>query len=157
MSVDKFTYDSETKTVKVTMSDEEIHGNIDGGHTLRIILEKQKKEELHYEQYVFFEFFTGIASPVELAEARNQSVQVDQRSIEELNRSFETIKDALKEESYFSRIAFKQNEHIGEKNIIDVREIIAIMNMFNQVLYPRLGDSQPIQSYTGRAASLTKF
>jgi hypothetical protein len=31
------------------------------------------------------------------------------------------------------------------------------MNMFNQVLYPRLGDSQPIQSYTGRAASLTRF
>lgn len=157
MSVDKFSYDNETKKVKVTLSDEEIHGNIDGGHTLRIILEKQKKEELHYEQYVFFEFFTGIASPVELAEARNQSVQVDQRSIEELNRSFETIKDALKNETYFSRIAFKQNEHVGEKNIIDIREIIAIMNMFNQVLYPRLGDTQPIQSYTGRAASLTRF
>ncbi len=157
MSVDKFAYDNETKMVRVTLTDEEIHGNIDGGHTLRIILEKQKREELHYEQYVFFEFFTGISSPVELAEARNQSVQVDQRSIEELNRSFETIKKALEKEPYFPRIAFKQNEHVGEKNIIDIREIVAIMNMFNQVLYPRLGDAQPIQSYTGRAASLVKF
>lgn len=157
MSVDQFTYDNATKKVKVTLTNEEVHGNIDGGHTLKIILEKQKNETLHYEQYVFFEFFTDISSPVELAEARNQSVQVDQRSIEELNKSFETIKEALKKEEYYPRIAFKQNEHIGQKNIIDVREIIAIMNMFNQKLYPRSGDNQPIQSYTGRAASLTKF
>ena len=157
MSVDKFAYDNKTETVKVTLSDPEIHGNIDGGHTLRIILTKQRNNELLFEQYVFFEFFTGISSPVELAEARNQSVQVDQRSIEELNRSFEPIKDALKNEDFYNRIAFKQNEHAGEKNVIDVREIIAIMNMFNQSLYPKNGETQPIQSYTGKEASLNRF
>ena len=157
MSVNKFTYDNKTGKVKVIMTDPEIHGNIDGGHTLKIILQKQQKDELHFEQYVFFEFFTGISSPVELAEARNQSVQVDQRSIEELNRSFQPIKDALKNEIFYNRIAFKQNEHAGEKNIIDIREIIAIMNMFNQSLYPMRGDTQPIQSYTGKEASLNRF
>ena len=108
MSVDQFTYDNATKKVKVTLTNDEVHGNIDGGHTLKIILEKQKNETLHYEQYVFFEFFTGISSPVELAEARNQSVQVDQRSIEELNKSFETIKEALKKEEYYPRIALNR-------------------------------------------------
>lgn len=157
MSVDEFSYDNKTSQIKVTLTDSEIHGNIDGGHTLKIILEKQKNNELLFEQYVFFEFFTGITSPVELAEARNQSVQVDQRSIEELNRSFDAIKDALKNESFFGRIAFKQNEHYGEKNIIDVREVIAIMNMFNQSIYPPTGDTQPIQSYTGKEASLNRF
>lgn len=157
MSVDKFAYDNKTGRVKVTLSDPEIHGNIDGGHTLKIILTKQKNNELLFEQYVFFEFFTGISSPVELAEARNQSAQVDQRSIEELNRSFEPIKAALKNESFYNRIAFKQNEHVGDKNVIDVREIIAIMNMFNQKLYPKGGDAQPIQSYTGKEASLNRF
>lgn len=157
MSVDKFAFDNKTGMVKVTLSDPEIHGNIDGGHTLKIILTKQKNNELLFEQYVFFEFFTGISSPVELAEARNQSVQVDQRSIEELNRSFEPIKEALKNEGFYGRIAFKQNEHVGEKNVIDVREVIAIMNMFNQSLYPKEGDTQPIQSYTGKEASLNRF
>lgn len=157
MSVERFEYDNKTKKVKVTLADPEIHGNIDGGHTLKIILTKQKEGELLFEQYVFFEFFTGISSPVELAEARNQSVQVDQRSIEELNRSFQPIKDALKNEEFYNRIAFKQNEHAGEKNIIDVREIIAIMNMFNQSIYPVRGDTQPIQSYTGKEASLNRF
>lgn len=157
MSVDKFAYDNKTGMIKVTLSDPEIHGNIDGGHTLKIILTKQKNNELFFEQYVFFEFFTGISSPVELAEARNQSVQVDQRSIEELNRSFEPIKAALKNESFYNRIAFKQNEHVGDKNVIDVREIIAIMNMFNQSLYPKGGDAQPIQSYTGKETSLNRF
>ncbi|RKJ43157.1 AIPR protein [bacterium 1XD8-76] len=157
MSVDKFDYDNKTGKVKVTLTDAEIHGNIDGGHTLKIILEKQRDCELLFEQYVFFEFFTGISSPVELAEARNQSIQVDQRSIEELNRSFQPIKEALKNESFFDRIAFKQNEHAGQKNVIDIREIIAIMNMFNQSIYPLRGDTQPIQSYTGKEASLNRF
>ena len=157
MSVDKFAYDNKTGLVKVILSDPEIHGNIDGGHTLKIILKKQINNELLFEQYVFFEFFTGISSPVELAEARNQSIQVDQRSIEELNRSFEPIKKALKNENYFNRIAFKQNQHVGDKNIIDVREIIAILNMFNQSIYPKESDAQPIQSYTGKEASLNRF
>lgn len=157
MSVDKFAYDNKTGLVKVILSDPEIHGNIDGGHTLKIILQKQINNELLFEQYVFFEFFTGISSPVELAEARNQSIQVDQRSIEELNRSFEPIKEALKNENYFNRIAFKQNQHVGDKNVIDVREIIAILNMFNQSIYPKESDAQPIQSYTGKEASLNRF
>lgn len=157
MSVDSFSYDNQTGKVKVTLDNPEIHGNIDGGHTLRIIVEKQKKKELHYEQYVFFEFFTGIKSPVDLAEARNSSVQVDARSIEELKKTFDCFKYALRNETFFDRIAFKQNEHAGEKNIIDIQEIIAITNMFNQAMYPTKGESQPIQSYTGKAASLTRF
>lgn len=64
---------------------------------------------------------------------------------------------ALKNESFYNRIAFKQNEHVGDKNVIDVREIIAIMNMFNQSLYPKGGDAQPIQSYTGKETSLNRF
>lgn len=46
MSVNKFTYDNKTGKVKVIMTDPEIHGNIDGGHTLKIILQKQQKDEL---------------------------------------------------------------------------------------------------------------
>ena len=157
MSVSSFFYDNQTGKVKVTMDNPEVHGNIDGGHTMRIIIDKKKNKEIHCEQYVFFEFFTGITSPVDLAEARNTSVQVDARSIEELKKTFECFKKALAKEEFYDRIAFKQNEHNGEKNILDIKEIIAITNMFNQTLYPKTGDSQPIQSYTGKAASLERY
>lgn len=42
-------------------------------------------------------------------------------------------------------------------NIIDVREIISIINMFNPILYDPMTPIHPIQSYTGKAASLNKF
>lgn len=157
MSVRNFSYDNQTGQITVVLDDRDIHGNIDGGHTLRIIVDKKQKNELLFEQYVFFEFFTGIKTPVDLAEARNLSVQVDQRSIEELNKSFECFKNALSDEEFYNRIAFKQNEHSGEKNVLDIKEIVAITNMFNQSMYPIKGESQPIQSYTGKVASLNRF
>lgn len=56
------------------------------------------------------------------------------------------------------------NQHYGEAfRPIDVREIITILNMFNQNLYPVMseggtaGDLQPVQSYTGKEYSLKRF
>ena len=129
MSVRNFSYDNQTGQITVVLDDRDIHGNIDGGHTLRIIVDKKQKNELLFEQYVFFEFFTGIKTPVDLAEARNLSVQVDQRSIEELNKSFECFKNALSDEEFYNRIAFKQNEHSVEKNVLDIKEIVTITNV----------------------------
>ena len=117
----------------------------------------RKKTPLFFEKYVYFEFFTGIKDPAQLAEARNSSVQVDRRSIEELNKSFDFVKIALKDTGFYNRIAFKQNEHHGELNIIDIREIIAIMNMFNHLITPQGSDIQPITSYTGKELSLNRF
>ncbi|MDZ7543821.1 AIPR protein, partial [Clostridium perfringens] len=100
-----------------------------------------------------------------LAEARNTSVAVDDKSIEELKGSFDCIKEIIQNQKigtdkYFDRIAFKQNEYWGDKektNVIDVREIIAIMNMFNPYLYNPNEPTHPIQSYTGKEVSLKKF
>lgn len=157
MSIDTFAFNNKTDEVTVTLTNPDVHGNIDGGHTLKIILNAQKNNSLVFEQYVYFEFFTGIKDPAQLAEARNSSVQVDRRSIEELNKSFDYVKIALKDTDFYNRIAFKQNEHHGEQNIIDVREIIAIMNMFNRNITPQSSDTQPIVSYTGKEASLSRF
>ena len=116
------------------------------------------------ERYVFLEIFTGIDSPVELASARNTSVQVDLKSIEELQKSFEVLKDITKNLKFSNRIAYKMNEHYND-NIepVDVREVIAVLSMFSQTLYPiqntdgTLNDQQPIQCYTGKEATLKRF
>lgn len=164
-SADDISYDNKTCMATLSFTDPKCHGNIDGGHTLKIIIENNKyineNPNRYCKQYVEFEVITGIESTVLLAEARNTSTPVDTMSIEELNKSFDCIKKILENEKidndlYFSRISFKQNEHYQQKNIIDGREIIAILNMFNPTLY-KVGENHPIQSYTGKEASLKRF
>lgn len=164
MSADAVSYDNKLGVVDIEMNDTTIHGNIDGGHTLRAILDLNNQQLLPDDRYVFMEIYTGIDSPVELAAARNTSVQVDLKSIEELQKSFDVIKESLKTMDFSNRIAYKMNEHYNDDIVpIDVREIIAIMLMFSQTVYPykkadgSLNDIQPIQCYTGKEASLKKF
>lgn len=165
LSANSVSYDNQTKTATLILTDPEKHGNIDGGHTLRAIFEAKSAGSLLKDRYVFLEIFTGLDSPVELAEARNTSVQVDLKSIEELKSSFDVLKKCFSDVVFSSRIAYKMNEHYNQPDIspIDIREIITIINMFNQALYPlhsndgRLADLQPIQSYTGKESSLKRF
>jgi hypothetical protein len=164
MSVDSVEYDNKSGNVLLTMDDPELHGNVDGGHTLRAILEAKSKNLLTDDKYVFFEVFTGLNSPVELAAARNTSVQVDLKSIEELNNSFAVVKDVYKDLPFYERIAYKMNEHYNDDiDGMDVREIIAITIMFSQEIYSfrtafgTLSEQQPIQCYSGKEASLKKF
>lgn len=165
LSAESVDYDNQKKIVTVTFTDSNKHGNIDGGHTLRAIIEAQKSGLVSSERYVFMEIFTGLETPVELAAARNTSVQVDLKSIEELKDSFDVIKKAFDELPFSNRIAYKMNEHYNNPDIvpIDVREIITVLNMFNQAIYPirnndgRLSELQPVQCYTGKEASLKRF
>lgn len=168
-SADDISYDNKTKMATLILTDKNIHGNIDGGHTLRIITEYNSNRindisPNYFCQYVEFEVVTGLESTVLIAEARNTSAQVDTSSIEELKNSFDCIKKIIGEQkirgnTYFDRISFKQNQYHDNadiKNIIDIREIISIINMFSPVIYPKNGN-HPIQSYTGKETSLKKF
>ena len=162
VSAEEITYDNKNSTVELVLSDNEIHGIIDGGHTYKIIIKEQ--DILMSDKYVSFEVITQVSHIELLAEARNTSVAVDDKSIEELKGSFDCIKNIIQSEmigddKYYDRIAFKQNEFWGseEKNVIDVREIIAIMNMFNPYLYDPSVAIHPVQSYTGKEVSLKKF
>lgn len=165
MSVEKAKWDNTTGELSLYLTDPEIHGNIDGGHTLRAILEAKNKNILSNNRYVFMEIIVGLDSPVELAAARNTSVQVDLKSIAELENSFEVLKKAFEKLPFSNRIQYKMNEHYNELDVvaIDVREIIAILIMFSQEIYPyknahgTLAELQPIQCYSGKEASLKKF
>ncbi len=164
LSVSNVSYDNKMGVVTIELGDPEIHGNIDGGHTLRAIFELQEKKVIDDDRYVFLEIFTGISSPVELASARNTSVQVDLKSIEELQKSFDVLKDILKDLKFSDRIAYKMNEHYNDDvNPIDVRDVLSLIIMFSQEIYcyknpeGTLNDQQPIQCYTGKEATLKRF
>ncbi len=165
MSAQTVSYDNKSEVVTIELNNPDIHGNIDGGHTLRAILTLRDDEVLSDDRYVFLEIFTGIDSPVELAAARNTSVQVDTKSIEELQKSFEPIKEVLKDLPFANRVAYKMNEHFNESGVrpIDVKDVLSIIMMFSQMVYPykdtdgTLSDLQPTQCYSGKEATLKKF
>ncbi len=165
LSVKEVSFDNSNGILTIEMEDPEIHGNIDGGHTLRAILDAQASNVLQDERYVFVELFTGLESPVELAAARNTSVQVDLKSIAELENNFAILKETFADCEFSNRIAYKMNEHYNVPNIIpiDVREVLSVLIMFSQNLYPlktsfgTLSEVQPVQCYTGKETTLRKF
>lgn len=170
ISADHVTYDNRSGVAGIFLDTPTQHGNIDGGHTLRIIIECQHKVrdgvlKAMPNQYVEVEVIVGLDSPEGLAEARNTSVAVDLKSMEELRKSFDTLKAILEPcyidgEHYLDRIEFHQNQmrSVGKKNPIDVREVISILNMFNLRLYPNGRSSpHPIQSFSGKEVGLERF
>ncbi len=153
-------YDNKNCNVTVDFGDNDetdVYGDIDGGHTYKIICENR---ENNYDQYVQFEMMTGVEEIIaQLAEARNNSVQVDVKSMAELMLKFEPLKEGLEGLPFFKRIAFKQNQLEFDDNgkkekMIDAREIVAIVSMFNINKY---GLTQPIQAYSSKAKMLEYY
>ncbi|MBQ9790696.1 MAG: AIPR family protein [Clostridia bacterium] len=164
ISVEKITFNNKTDEAEIVLSDHEKHGIIDGGHTFKIVCQNKDKIE-ETEKFVSIEFIENFDIIENLAEARNTSVAVDDSSMEELRGSFDCFKNIFEThtiggDNYFKRIRFKQNEHRYDENIsniIDIKEIIAITNMFNPYLYCPSEAVHPIQSYSGKEVSLRRF
>lgn len=158
LSAKKVQYDVKRSLVTIDFEDDLLHGNIDGGHTYKIICE-HKQDKL--EQIVQFEVMTGVEDIIEaLARARNTSVQVDEKSLAELANKFDPIKDCIKSLPFLNRIAFKQNQiEVDDNNkklkMIDTREIVAILSIFNIHLFDE--QTHPIKAYSSKAVLLKQY
>lgn len=158
ISASKVTFNNIKETVRLEFSDDEYFGNIDGGHTYKIIC-AHKNENL--DQYVQFEVMTGVEDIIEdLARARNTSVQVDEKSMAELAKKFDPIKESLEGMPFFNRIAFKQNQTILNNKgksvkMIDARDVVAIISMFDIDHFDE--ESQPTQAYSSKRTILSSL
>lgn len=159
ISAGKVMFNNQKEEVTIEFDDNALHGNIDGGHTYKIVCE-HKDENL--DQYVQFEVMTGVEDIIEdLARARNTSVQVDEKSMAELANKFDPIKEGLEGMPFYQRIAFKQNQIETDdttgKNLkmIDAREIVAIINMFDIDKFD--AKTQPTQAYSYKAKMLDMY
>lgn len=143
------TYDS---TMTVVLSDPSFHGDVDGGHTLRVILEN--RDNLDYgQQYVKIEILTNVESIFEdLAAARNTSTQVQDKSIANLRGYFEPIKRTIAHEEFANRVYFMENDD-GD---IDVGDILAILNLFNIDAYHEM-ESFPVVSFSSRKKCIDTY
>lgn len=152
LSAQSVLFDTKKSVVTIFFNEDAFHGNIDGGHTYKIV---QGHSGENLNQFVQFEVITAVEDIIEqLAEARNNSVQVDAKSLAELKNRFKPIKTGIVDLPFFNRIAFKQNQLTQDKitgknnKMIDAREIVAILSMFNLEKYPE--GIHPIDSYSSK-------
>lgn len=138
-------YNNYSNEITISFEDCEVYGNVDGGHTYKTIL--QFRDQLDSgQQYVKIEILTGIEGIFQsLAAARNTSVQVQDKSIAELEDRFDIIKNTMANEKYISRVFFKEND-TGD---IDVADLLTLLNMFNIARYSGMS-SFPINSYSSK-------
>ncbi len=138
-------FDNNSGNMTVVFDDLELHGDVDGGHTYKSILEKRDQLDVG-EQYVKLEILTGVEDMFQsLAAARNTSTQVEDKSIAELEDRFDLIKDSIKDEPFKDKVYFKENA-AGD---IDVADIISLLTMFNLDRYPNI-ETFPIIAYSGK-------
>jgi len=152
LSANNIVFNSKKDTVIIEFTDINVHGNIDGGHTYKII--KEYQQDLDYgQQYVKIEILTGVEDIFQkLASARNTSTQVQDKSIAELEKRFEIIKKALQNEPFYEEIYFKEND----SGSIDVTDILSILNLFNIAKYSGINE-HPIISYSGKKQCIDTY
>jgi AIPR protein len=130
--VESLLFDNSDNTVTLEMSKKESHGLLDGGHTYQVIQNYLGSKENLQNSYVKLEIFTSVEDVdevVQIVGGRNKSTQVDPSSLQNLDGSFDNIKETLKNQPYFNKIAFKDNE-IDEDGIEKPIEILDILSYF---------------------------
>lgn len=155
VSAESVAFNTRSSVMTINMTDFEVHGNIDGGHTYRIILDN--RADIVDPRYVRLEIIIGAEDFFQdLAKARNTSVQVKDNSIAELEKKFELIKEPLKNVQGMDlnkHIAFKENE--GNKRI-SVENIISILYNFNIDDFSD-AERQPISTYSQKSYCLKQY
>src|SRR5262249_49700047 len=155
--VDSVSFNNQNGHMTVVLSDPNLHGLLDGGHTYNILLEE--RETLQDAQYVKLELLEGFKQEEipTLVDARNTSNQVRDQSLMNLQGEFEKLKKALALQHYSGLIAYKEHELLddGGSKPIDVREVIAILTCFDRANFS--DRVHPINAYRSKSACLQHF
>jgi len=151
---DELSFDDKSKNVVLKLSDNKLHGVVDGAHTLDAILEAQKNPpESGWPAFVFLKILVGVDAEqiAEIAGGLNTSQQVDLKSLEHLRKHFTELKTILKNESYSSKIAYKMNED----KPVDVREVLYYLAVFDKEAYTE--NKHPVALFGRKEGIVRKF
>ena len=145
-------WDNKTKSLTMSFKDKAYNGVLDGGHTLRAILDdRDPSGEVIQTGCCNIEVFTGLDEDdiPSVVEARNTSKQVESKSLLNLEGSFDDLKAAIGSKA--DRISWKENE-LGD---FDVREVIGILTALDAGSYA--DTTQPIVAYSQKETCLKRF
>jgi len=120
-------------------------GIVDGGHTYEIICGANVGDNVPEDQYVEVQVRTGVPADMitEISSGLNTGIAVKPHSIANLDGKFDWIKDELRNQPYFSRIAWRESDD-GD---YDVRDIIAVLEAMNVFDFPNDSGNHPIAAY----------
>lgn len=150
ISAEGVDFNNKTNELTLLLSDKEKHGIVDGGHTFRIITGFRNEATL--PQYITLEIMTGIEDDfVDIAGARNTSVQVKDKSLAELEGKLDLIKRMVAREPFKADIAYVE----FDPKPVDVLEIIALLTIFNNGIHGENG--HPVEAYAQKAATLKYY
>lgn len=157
ISAKSFKYNTTDSTVMIDLGDTDneddkfTYGILDGGHTYTAIMEC-RDEIKDMDKYVRIEVITNVQNITRLSDARNKSVQVSDIALFNLENQFDPIREAIKNESYADKIAYKDNE---DKEI-NISELLRIIFAFDIDRFPD-DTNAPIQAYSGKAQVFKQF
>lgn len=144
---------------EISLTQEDFHGIVNGGHTYDLIQEANAENETPGEQFVRVEIRTRVPNewiPM-MADGLNTSVQVQQYALADLSGYFDWIKEALKGEPYFDKIAWTENESAD----LDIRYVVRVLTAMHIGFFPnapgKSGVSHPVEAYEKPHGALTRF
>lgn len=145
-------FNNKTNTVTVTFADKNKHGIANGGHTFEAIQQALSEGSID-GALVKVECITGEIEHDWLrgiVDGRNRSRAVKDESLENLARSYDSIKNVLTDPLYKDRIAYSEfelNENNRKKDI-SIREILSYIYCLDQ--FDR--NTHPIEAYSSKGA-----
>lgn len=122
--------------LEVILDDLQTQGVVNGGHTLHAILEGRESEDYKPgKAFVPVHVLVGINADyiVELAEGLNRSLQVNDKSLENLAGTFKSIKAVMTGKKGADEIAYRQ----GDDGDVDIMYVLQLMGCFNLSTYDR--------------------
>lgn len=131
-------------------------GIVDGNHSYAVLKRAKLEGRTDLDDMpVFLTVIEGAGEfATELARARNTSVQVADKSIANLEKEFDGIKEGLGQLK--EKVVFYENEHSETSTAtVPIEELISLMTALNVDLYGQ--DKQPTISYTGTASCFQKW
>lgn len=120
--------------VEITLNDKSLHGIVNGGHTFQAIRQVKYFKEYAEGAFVRLHIYQNLDSEsiVDLADGLNNNLQVDDRSLENLQGSFEQIKEAMSGRKGEDQIAYKD----GDAGEIDILEVLHLLSLLDLQKYP---------------------
>lgn len=132
-----------------------LYGIVDGGHSYEIVREAVAAGAVPDNEFIKLEVMTGLPTEgliTDIAGGRNTSMQVQTKSLLDLNKEFQFLKDALAVDGWDKSVAW----HEGQDGDVDVVDVIAMMSCFDTVSYPDR-TTHPVDAYRRKKSMLDRF
>jgi hypothetical protein len=146
--------DKEKNIYEVTI-DEEEGGLVDGAHTAKIVEESNADGTTPPEQHVEVYIRTGLSGGIitDIARGLNTGMQVAPKSIYNIDKVFDWLKNEIAHTSYTNQFSWKESD----AQEYDVRDLVGILELLNVFDFPNHAGKHPISAYEKWSIPLDKF